>query len=95
MRVPRGYRRNDLSPIKGIDTNLCRHLEALTLLSRNDLSPIKGIDTTHLRQYCKNRLWVEMISARLRALASRQKPLRFYFEEKIKNKSDQDPEIGS
>ena len=46
MGIRRGYRRNDSSPTKGIDT-LRFYLLRLSLLRRNDNSSTKGIDTSY------------------------------------------------
>ena len=52
MRVLGGYRRNDLSPIKGIDTNKSHTCPHPDCSGRNDLSPIKGIDTSKSMWLC-------------------------------------------
>ena len=47
-RVSRGYRRNVISPIKGIDTISASLCPEVLILCRNVISPIKGIDTSLL-----------------------------------------------
>lgn len=48
MRVPRGYRRNGVSPMKGIDTQGLFSLSFLIRCRRNGASPIKGIIWQHI-----------------------------------------------
>ena len=66
--APLIMRRNEESPIKGIDTSYHPHNTYNHYDRRNEESPIKGIDTIGIIILLQIGLPVEMRKARLRAL---------------------------